>query len=155
MISSIRRCPSRGGNGRSIRLLSSQRGRNALTDMDGNTVARYTYDAWGKVLSVTDTDGNAICDADHIANLNPYRYRSYYYDIETQLYYLQSRYYDPAIGRFINGDEACFIDVSYNLYSYCNNLPVILLALKQFGLQKRITSVMGLSPGVIGFMGVV
>ena len=57
----------------------------------------------GKVLSVTDANGVDISKAEtHIANINPFRYRSYYYDTETKLYYLQSRYYNPEVGRFVN-----------------------------------------------------
>ena len=60
---------------------------------------------------------------------NPIRYRGYYYDVETGLYYLQSRYYDPQTGRFINADDTDFIGAdgsfaSYNLFAYCNNNPV-------------------------------
>ena len=64
-----------------------------------------------------------------VTNVNPFLYRGYYYDWETGLYYLQSRYYDPTIGRFINGDEAEYLGRSettfgYNLFAYCENLPV-------------------------------
>ena len=64
-----------------------------------------------------------------IANKNPFRYRGYYYDTETGLYYLQSRYYDPEVGRFINCDDVNYIGVtgtaiSYNLFAYCENNPV-------------------------------
>ncbi len=63
-----------------------------------------------------------------IANLNPFRYRGYYYDIETGLYYLNSRYYDPQIGRFINADDVSNLDAEtingLNLYSYCLNNPI-------------------------------
>ena len=61
---------------------------------DGTILAAYTYDAWGNVLTAEGI----------LAQQNPIRYRSYYFDTETSLYYLQSRYYDPAIGRFINAD---------------------------------------------------
>ncbi len=67
----------------------------AITDDTGATVARYTYDAWGKCTITSDTTSIGI------ATINPFRYRSYYYDAETGLYYLQSRYYNPEIGRFI------------------------------------------------------
>ena len=68
--------------------------------------------------------------ADNIGDLNPIRYRSYYYDVETGLYYLQSRYYDPDVGRFINADTTSVLeDAMYdinglNLYAYCDNNPV-------------------------------
>ena len=94
-------------------------------------VARYTYDAWGKIVSIRNGNNNAdiSSDATHIANINPFRYRGYYYDTENEFYYIQSRYYDCKIGRFINID-GCFIwDVdktifSANLYNYCVNDPV-------------------------------
>ena len=82
----------------------------------------YTYDAWGKVLSIT---GNM---ADTLGQQNPFRYRGYYYDSETQFYYLNSRYYDPEVGRFINADGQLTTgsDLSgMNLFAYCGNNPVI------------------------------
>ena len=65
-------------------------------------VAKYEYDDWGNVLTVTDANNSEITDPNHIANLNPFRYSSYYYDSESGLYYLMSRYYDPAVHRFLN-----------------------------------------------------
>ncbi len=76
--------------------------------------------------SVTDT---TIINR-FIAFKNPFRYRSYYYDFETNLYYLNSRYYDPQIGRFINADDISTLDITQialnglNLYAYCLNNPV-------------------------------
>ena len=66
----------------------------AITDETGAVKARYSYDAWGKC---TISDDNSGVD---IANINPFRYRSYYYDPEIRMYYLQSRYYDPEIGMY-------------------------------------------------------
>ena len=91
-----------------------------ITD-DGFLAAEYTYDDWGKVLSVTGWQD--------VANANPFRYRGYYYDTETGLYYLQSRYYDPETGRFINCDDVNYFGasdtvVSYNPFAYCENDPV-------------------------------
>ncbi len=69
-------------------------------------------------------------DLNGIANINPYRYRSYYYDSEIGMYYLQSRYYNPAVGRFVNGDEVIMpiiindISISLSLYTYVNNRPI-------------------------------
>ena len=91
--------------------------------------ANYTYDAWGK-CTVKDADGVVKTASDFVGNINPYRYRGYYYDVETGLYYLQSRYYDAEVGRFINGDVPNLLTVFAqglvytNLYSYCNNTPV-------------------------------
>lgn len=90
-------------------------------------VARYAYDAWGNVLSVTDANGNAITEWYHIANANPIRYRGYYYDSDLDLYYLQSRYYDSETGRFINADGYVSTGqgvLSYNMFAYCGNNPV-------------------------------
>ena len=88
---------------------------------NGRIVARYTYDAWGK-CTVQNADGWTAGDA------NPFRYRGYYYDTETGLYYLNSRYYDPEVGRFISADNAISGTgesvQGYNLFSYCFNNPV-------------------------------
>ena len=91
----------------------------SIADANMNVVGSYTYDAWGKILSVTGS----------IAQINPIRYRSYYYDKETNLYYLQSRYYDPETGRFLNADDIANLGadgsiLSYNLFAYCLNNPV-------------------------------
>ena len=72
-----------------------------LWDSTNAVVAKYSYDAWGNIVTVLDGSGAVITDTTHIAHINPIRYRGYYYDIETGFYYLQSRYYDPAIGRFL------------------------------------------------------
>ena len=96
-----------------------------ITDIyheDGTKYASYVYDAWGNCTVTLDTDG--------IGTLNPFRYRGYYYDSETELYYLKSRYYDPTVGRFLNQDEANYLGTNgpilgYNLYGYCDNNPVM------------------------------
>ena len=97
-----------------------------IVDSSGAVVAKYTYDDWGKVVAVTDGQGNDISAiATHIANINPIRYRGYYYDTETGLYYLQSRYYDAEVGRFINADNQLPTGdiISNNLFAYCGNNP--------------------------------
>ena len=99
-----------------------------IYDTKGNLLARYIYDTWGSTLSVTDASGKAITDANHIANINPIRYRGYYFDAETGLYYLQSRYYDTTTRRFLNADEilGANSDINaLNLYAYCGNNPVV------------------------------
>ena len=98
-----------------------------IIDDTGAVVARYTYDPWGKPLSVTDGAGNTIAaNATHVANVNPFRYRGYFYDTETGFYYLQSRYYDPVTGRFINADGQLNDDIlGFNLFAYCSNNPVV------------------------------
>ena len=83
----------------------------------GTEAATYTYDAWGRVLTSTGD----------LADINPLRYRGYYYDVETGLYYLQSRYYDPETSRFINSDvysDSSAGMLAYNLFLYCANNPV-------------------------------
>ena len=99
-----------------------------ITDGTGNMLARYTYDAWGKPLTITDGAGADVSgNASHIANVNPFRYRGYYYDKESGLYYLQSRYYDPVVGRFINADgitDGGAKLVGNNLFVYGANNPI-------------------------------
>ncbi len=89
----------------------------AIRDESGTDVVQYSYNAWGKVTVVSDTTTFSL------STLNPFLYRSYLYDSETGLYYLQSRYYDPEIGRFINADEMKFIESinNCNLFTYCEN----------------------------------
>ena len=90
-----------------------------LIQANGHVVAQYTYDAWGKIL---DSGGN-------LAEINPLRYRGYYYDNETGFYYLQSRYYDPANRRFISADVYASTGqgfVGTNMFAYCVNNPVFL-----------------------------
>ena len=89
-----------------------------LNGQTGATEASYTYDAWGRVISSTGA----------LAEINPFRYRGYYYDGETGFYYVSSRYYDPEIGRWINADNVIAGvggDLKgYNLFAYCFNNPV-------------------------------
>ncbi len=84
--------------------------------------AEYKYDAWGK-CEVTEVDNSGIGD------INPIRYRGYYYDKETALYYLNARYYDPEVGRYISADSTQFLEPNtvngLNLYAYCGNNPVM------------------------------
>ena len=92
-----------------------------IVDKDGKAVAKYAYDAWGNML--TENNGTLT-----VGKLNPFRYRSYVYDEETGLYYLQSRYYDPLTGRFLNADVFNDTDtktsLSTNMYAYCENNSV-------------------------------
>ena len=98
-----------------------------LIDNNGNTVVEYKYDAWGN-HKVVNSSGVEITDQNHIGNLNPFRYRGYYYDVETGLYFLQTRYYDPVVGRFLNRDSVDYANPEkingFNLYAYCLNNPV-------------------------------
>ena len=97
-------------------------------DGNGSLVAQYVYDAWGN-HKVLNANGTEITDESFIGNVNPIRYRGYYYDTDSGLYYLQSRYYDPEVGRFINADDIDYIEpetlMGCNLYAYCGNNPVM------------------------------
>ena len=99
-----------------------------ILDSNFNLIVNYQYDSWGNILSITDNVGNVIVDTSHIGIINPYRYRSYYYDKETNLYYLNSRYYSSVLKQFLNDD--CIIGANsnilcYSLYVYCGNNPVV------------------------------
>ena len=92
-----------------------------LMDASGTRVVEYTYDAWGKLISTTGTLANTL-GAD-----NPFRYRGYYYDTETGLYYLMARYYDPEVCRFISADVYMTTGqgvLGGNMWAYCGNNPV-------------------------------
>ena len=99
-------------------LVNAQGDVSAILDSSGKLAASYDYDAWGN-CTVYDSSDAAIGD------LNPLRYRGYYYDAETGFYYLQSRYYDFANCRFINADGQ-FTDgfIGSNLFAYCENNPI-------------------------------
>ena len=92
-----------------------------ILDEDGNEKASYVYNAWGDILSQSN---------DELASINPLRYRGYVYDEDTTMYYLQTRYYDPTTGRFINADDTAYIGatgtvLSANIFTYCENNPII------------------------------
>ena len=93
-----------------------------ICDSFGNRLGEYTYDAWGN-CTITSGANNSI-----VIN-NPFRYRGYYYDTETGLYYCNARYYDPQTGRFISADSTNYLDPNQmngmNLYAYCINNPVM------------------------------
>ena len=96
-----------------------------LYDGNGIQVVSYTYDSWGKLISIKDGSDNDITnDTTSVGFKNPYRYRGYRYDNETSLYYLQSRYYNPSWGRFLNADAIIGSAgelLGHNLFSYCKN----------------------------------
>ena len=90
-----------------------------IVDKNKNIVGTYQYDAWGKILNL-----NSLTS---IAQANPFRYRGYYYDTESGLYYLNSRYYNAEWGRFINADGYVSTGqgiTGYNMFAYCGNNPV-------------------------------
>jgi len=167
-----------------------------IVDTDGMTVVEYVYDAWGN-HKVLDEDGDIVgagvpdrpncdcatgeCDCavgaafcrPHIGNLNPFRYRGYYHDTETGWYYLKTRYYDPQVRRFINGDNLNFLDPStingLNLYTYCSNNPInlvdpdgttpkilapLIAVLKKIGAKKAATKLASFAAKKFGAKGV-
>jgi len=113
----------------------------SIMEDNGQEIVKYVYDAYGnhKIfildngsfvdISTTLSYTNEGSSNAHIANLNPFRYRSYYYDVETKLYYLMTRYYDPETGRFISMDSIEYLSPEningLNLYCYCTNNPIM------------------------------
>ncbi|WP_196243273.1 RHS repeat domain-containing protein [Ruminococcus flavefaciens] len=101
---------------------NSQNDVERIFNSTGELICTYGYDAFGNIVSVSGDE--------NIANLNPFRYRSYFYDEETGFYYLNARYYDPVVRRFVNADSVDYLGIngsaiSYNLFTYCNNNPVM------------------------------
>ena len=94
-----------------------------LVDNSGNIVVKYKYDAYGNRISITDTSG---CD---LGNINPFRYKGYYYDDDVEMYYCKSRFYVPLWHRWLNSDSINYLEpeniTSLNLFTYCNNNPVM------------------------------
>ena len=97
----------------------------AIVNSNNETVVSYQHDSWGKLLSCEDTSENDI-----VSFINPYTYRGYYYDSDTEMYFLKSRYYNPELHRFINADDSdilfCTPDdiTDKHLFSYCDNNPI-------------------------------
>ena len=87
-------------------------------------MVEYTYDAWGNIIK---EKSNVTPSYATVKAFNPFRYRGYVYDTDTGLYYLQSRYYDPTTGRFVNADDTAYVDtnsgtpLSTNMFAYCEN----------------------------------
>ena len=93
-----------------------------IYNASGTLIGSYNYDAWGKV-----TENATSADTQNITETNPIRYRGYYYDSETGMYYLKSRYYDPQVKRFLNADGYAATGQSIlgnNMFAYCDNNPV-------------------------------
>ena len=110
----------------------------AIFNTEGDLQCKYNYDAWGnhrignarnELIYDSATGVIATGYESHIAILNPIRYRGYYYDTETRLYYLQSRYYDATLCRFLNRDNVNYLEPEsingLNLYCYCHNNPIM------------------------------
>ena len=120
----------------------------AIVDKDAKTIARYSYDAWGVPEIKLDS---SECK---IATINPFRYRGYYYDGETELYYLLSRYYNPSLGRFINSDAIDWLGtneqiIETNIFAYCKNDCVNLSDEIGFGGIDSLLGVLGSSIDIL------
>lgn len=102
----------------------------SIIDTEGNIICTYTYDGYGNHI-VLDENGKEDTSLTSIGHLNPFRYRGYFFDEESGLYYLNSRYYDPETGRFISPDVLSILDETkgqingLNLYMYCNDNPIM------------------------------
>ena len=94
----------------------------AIVNSNNETVATYRYNSWGKLISCEDTSENQ-----EVSFFNPYTYRSYFYDSDTEMYFLKSRYYNPELCRFISADGLINANqdvLGYNLFAYCSNDPI-------------------------------
>ena len=93
---------------------------------NGRKICTYTYDAWG-VCETTLSSGISSIERAVADQYNPFRYRGYFYDVETGYYYLQTRYYNPEWGRFLNADGYINANgdiLGYNMFAYCSNNPI-------------------------------
>lgn len=94
-----------------------------ITDINGKIVVKYSYDAWGALKNIEDTSSSGI------GKLNPFRFKGYYYDNESSMYYCKTRYYVPQWGRWLSADSIEYLNPEsinkLNLYTYANNNPVI------------------------------
>ena len=126
-----------------------------ILDNNLNQVVSYEYDSWGNTISIKDANGNDITDSSNIGIINTYRYRSYRYDTEIGLYYLNSRYYNPEWGRFINFDNyggQVGELLSHNGYAYCMNNPVNMV--DENGNMAISGTVAGVAVLVVGFLAI-
>ena len=99
----------------------------AVYNEAGNKIGSYKYDAWGVCNASVESTASTL-EKKVVRTLNPFRYRGYYYDTETGFYYLQSRYYNPQWGRFLNADGYINANgdlIGFNMYAYCSNNPVM------------------------------
>ena len=120
----------------------------------GGIIEKYKYDAWGNHEAEVAAEGYVA-----LAEINPFRYRGYYYDTETGLYYLQTRYYDPEVGRFISRDSIEYANPEtingLNLYAYCGNNPVMKVDLTGNAWREGLLFGFGAVVGAVigGFLG--
>ena len=99
----------------------------AIYRENGTRIGTYKYDAWG-ACTCSYTTGTTYLERVIVTSYNPFRYRGYYFDEETGFYYLNSRYYNPSWGRFLNADGYISTGtglLGYNMFAYCNNNPVM------------------------------
>ena len=99
----------------------------AIYNETGTKIGSYKYDAWGACTVSVESTASTL-EKKVVRTLNPFRYRGYYFDTETGFYYLQSRYYNPQWGRFLNADGYINANgdlIGFNMYAYCNNNPVM------------------------------
>ena len=93
-----------------------------ILDINGNSLVHYLYDAYGNTIEIIDNSSNSL------ATINPFRYKGYYYDVETGYFRLSSKYYSPELGRFIQPTDVSTFNLlninGLNLYSYANNNPI-------------------------------
>ncbi len=129
----------------------------SIRNQDGQIVATYDYDAWGRTV-VMDEGYGIETSTTFIGNINPFRYRGYYYDNETGFYYLQTRYYDPEIMRFINADNYELVPTlaqtagQLNMYAYCNNNPIMYTdETGEWILFAIVMTVFTVAGGVVGY----
>lgn len=113
-----------------------------MVDTNGNIVVKYYYDGYGTLIDTIDTSGI------NLSSINPFRYRNYYRDDETGWYYLNSRYYNPLVKRFITMDDIDYLGasgsvLSYNLFSYCENNPVVHRYRRKNWLARVVCGVIG------------
>ncbi|MBQ8304869.1 MAG: hypothetical protein IJX90_01425, partial [Blautia sp.] len=120
-----------------------------ITDRNGNVVVQYSYDSWGNIISTTGSMATTV------GAKNPFRYRGYYYDVETGMYYLKTRYYDPEIRRFISPDlfiQTGIFNLCKNMFLYCLNNPISRIDIDgKVGVQVLIVAVVSLTKAVMSF----
>ena len=112
----------------------------AILNTSGTAVVEYAYDAWGNIINTTGSMASTL------GVHNPLRYRGYVYDQEYELYYLQSRYYNPETGRFLNGDAFTATGqglLGNNMFSYCQNCPIVFSDNSGYRVVRRSAEMVG------------
>ncbi len=124
-----------------------------ILDSHGTELVKYEYNSWGKLLNLTDYSSNGL------GRRNPFRFKGYYYDEELGMYYLNSRYYDPEVGRFISPDTTDILEVQddlydKNLYAYCDNNPVMRIDSSGAVWHLAVGAVVGVATQFIADVGI-